>query len=163
MSEPAIHIFNHNAMATNFQVRIAGEEKNYAGQAAQTAFALTDQLEAKLSRFRTHSEISQIGHLAVGEKLRLTEPVFACLKLAQKMEFRCELGTRFVAVKLHAIADAVCRVKAVDRVRFQLLALEDAVEHLLAVLEQAARLLTNDFVVENLRVAAAQFEGVEER
>ncbi len=87
MSEPVIHIFNHNAMATNFQVRIAGEEKNYAGQAAQTAFALTDQLEAKLSRFRTHSEISQIGHLAVGEKLRLTEPVFACLKLAQKMEF----------------------------------------------------------------------------
>jgi thiamine biosynthesis lipoprotein len=85
MSE--IHTFNHHAMATHFQVRIANEEKLYAEQTAQTAFALTDQLEAKLSRFRVHSEISQIARLAVGEKLRLTEPVFACLKLAQQMEF----------------------------------------------------------------------------
>jgi len=87
MNEPVVHVFNHHAMATHFQVRIANEEKLYAEQTAQTAFALTDQLEAKLSRFRVHSEISQIAQLAVGEKLRLTEPVFACLKLAQQMEF----------------------------------------------------------------------------
>ncbi len=85
MSE--IHVFNHNAMATQFQVRIAGEEKTYAAQAAQAAFALTDQLESKLSRFRANSEISQIAQLAVGEKLRLTEPVFACLNIARRMEF----------------------------------------------------------------------------
>ena len=85
MSE--IHVFNHRAMATQFQVRIAGEEKTYAAQAAQAAFALTDALEAKLSRFRADSEIAQIARLAVGEKLRLTEPVFACLRVAQKMEF----------------------------------------------------------------------------
>jgi len=85
MSE--IHVFNHNAMATQFQVRIAGEEKTYAAQAAQAAFALTDQLESKLSRFRANSEISQIAQLTVGEKLRLTEPVFACLNIARRMEF----------------------------------------------------------------------------
>src|SRR5258708_7879651 len=45
MNEATIHIFNHNAMATQFQVRIANEEKGYAAQAAQAAFALTDQLE----------------------------------------------------------------------------------------------------------------------
>ena len=37
MSEPVIHVFNHNAMATQFQVRIAGEEKTYAAQTAQAA------------------------------------------------------------------------------------------------------------------------------
>ena len=84
MSE--IHVFNHTAMATQFQVRIAGEEKDYAAQAAQAAFALTDNLESKLSRFRANSEISQIAQLIPGETLRLTEPVFACLVLAKTME-----------------------------------------------------------------------------
>ena len=84
MSE--IHIFHHTAMATQFQVRLAGEEKTYAAQAAQAAFALTDELESKLSRFRANSEIAAIAQLVVGETLRLTEPVFACLALAKKME-----------------------------------------------------------------------------
>jgi thiamine biosynthesis lipoprotein len=85
MSE--IHIFNHSAMATSFQVRIAGEEKTYAAQAAAAAFALVDNLENKLSRFRANSEIAQIAQLDVGEKMRLTEPVLACLRIAQRMEF----------------------------------------------------------------------------
>ncbi len=87
MSESGIHVFNHNAMATQFQVRIAGEDKTYAGQTAQAAFALTDELEQRLSRFRANSEISQIAQMVPGEKLRLSEPVFACLRLAQRMEF----------------------------------------------------------------------------
>jgi thiamine biosynthesis lipoprotein len=84
MSE--IHVFNHHAMATQFQVRIADEEKTYAAQTAQAAFALTDELESHLSRFRPNSDISQIAQLALGEKLRLSEPVFACLEIAKKME-----------------------------------------------------------------------------
>ena len=86
MSEPAIHIFSHQAMATEFQVRIAGEEKTYAAQTAQAAFALTDKLESSLSRFRPNSDISQIAQLAPGEKLRVGEPVFACFEIAKKME-----------------------------------------------------------------------------
>ncbi len=82
MSE--IHIFNHSAMATQFQVRIAGEEKTYAAQTAQAAFALTDDLESRLSRFRANSDISQIAQLAPGERLRLSEPVFACLEIEKK-------------------------------------------------------------------------------
>ena len=81
-----IHVFSRYAMATEFQVRVAGEEKGYAGQTAQAAFAVTDQLELLLSRFRANSEISQIAQLAPGETLRLSEPVFACLELAQRME-----------------------------------------------------------------------------
>jgi thiamine biosynthesis lipoprotein len=84
MSE--IHVFNHRAMATQFQVRIADEEKTYAAQTAQAAFAVTDDLESRLSRFRANSEIARIAQLGVGEKLRLTGPVFACLKIAKKME-----------------------------------------------------------------------------
>ena len=81
-----IHVFNYHAMATEFQVRIAGEEKGYAAQTAQAAFALTGQLESLLSRFRANSEVSQIAQLAPGETLRLSEPVFACLELARRME-----------------------------------------------------------------------------
>ena len=84
MSE--IHVFNHHAMATQFQVRVADEDKTYAAQAAQAAFALTDGLESLLSRFRANSDISQIAQLAPGGKLRLSEPVFACLEIAKKME-----------------------------------------------------------------------------
>jgi thiamine biosynthesis lipoprotein len=82
----SIHVFNHHAMATQFQVRIAGEEKTYAAQTAQAAFALVDKLESHLSRFRASSDISQIAQLAPGESLRVSEPVFACLEIAKKME-----------------------------------------------------------------------------
>jgi thiamine biosynthesis lipoprotein len=84
MSE--IHIFPHHAMATEFQVRIAGEEKAYAAQSAQAAFALTDGLESSLSRFRPNSDICRIAQLAPGERMRVSEPVFACLEIAKTME-----------------------------------------------------------------------------
>jgi hypothetical protein len=47
-----IHQFNHRAMATHFEARIADEDKAYAAQAAQAAFGLADELEKQLSRFR---------------------------------------------------------------------------------------------------------------
>lgn len=84
MSE--IHLFNHHAMATQFQIRIADEQKTYAAQTAQAAFAVTDELEAHLSRFRANSDIAQIAQLGPGEKLRVSEPAFACLEIAKKME-----------------------------------------------------------------------------
>jgi thiamine biosynthesis lipoprotein len=81
-----IHQFNHRAMATYFEVRIANEERTYAAQAAQAALDLLDKLESHLSRFRPNSDISQIAQLAPGEKMRLSEPAFACLEIAKKME-----------------------------------------------------------------------------
>jgi thiamine biosynthesis lipoprotein len=102
MSE--IHVFNHHAMATRFQVRIADEEKTYAAQAAQAALALTDDLESHLSRFRANSDISQITQLAPGEKLRVSEPVFACLEIAKKMELATHgaFSVTAAALKTHA-------------------------------------------------------------
>ena len=81
-----IHQFNHRAMATYFEVRIADEERDYAAQAAQAALDLVDKLESRLSRFRSSSEIAQIAELSPGERMRLSEPAFACLEIAKKME-----------------------------------------------------------------------------
>jgi len=83
---PDIHIFNHHAMATHFQVRIANEERAYAAQAAQGSLDLLDRLESHLSRFRANSDIAQIARLTPGEKMRLSEPAFACLQIAKRME-----------------------------------------------------------------------------
>jgi len=84
MSE--IHQFNHAAMATHFQVRIASDEKEYAAQAALAVFDLLDSLESRLSRFRTESDITRIADLAQGETMRLSEPAFACLQIAKRMD-----------------------------------------------------------------------------
>lgn len=81
-----IHQFHHRAMATFFEVRISDQERTYAAQAAQTAFDLVDKLESQLSRFRITSEIAQIARMSPGEKLRLSEPAFACLEIARRME-----------------------------------------------------------------------------
>ena len=73
-------------MATHFEVRIADEEKTYAAQAAAAALDLLDKLESHLTRFRANSDIARIALLAPGEKMRLSEPAFACLEIAKKME-----------------------------------------------------------------------------
>jgi FAD:protein FMN transferase len=81
-----IYQFNHRAMATHFQVRIANEERTYAAQAAQAAFDILEALESRLSRFRPNSEIAQIAALRPGDKMRLSEPAFACLEVARRIE-----------------------------------------------------------------------------
>ena len=73
-------------MATHFDARIADEERTYAAQAAQAAFDLLDKLESHLSRFRPSSDIAQIAQLTRGQKMRLSEPAFACLQIAKQME-----------------------------------------------------------------------------
>jgi FAD:protein FMN transferase len=81
-----IHQFNHAAMATHFQARIACDERAYAAQAAQAAFDLLDSLESRLSRFRIDSDIVRIADLEPGDRMRLSEPAFACLEIAKRME-----------------------------------------------------------------------------
>jgi thiamine biosynthesis lipoprotein len=73
-------------MPTFFQVRLAGEDRSYSAQAARVAFDLLDRLEGFLSRFRETSEIQAIATLTPGEQMRLAEPVFRCLEIAQTME-----------------------------------------------------------------------------
>lgn len=81
-----VHQFNHAAMATHFEARIACDDKVYAAQSAQAVFDLLDSLESRLSRFRTDSDIARISDLAPGEMMRLSEPAFACLQIARRMD-----------------------------------------------------------------------------
>lgn len=81
-----VHTFRHHAMATYFEVRVVHEERGYAAQLAQAAFDLVDRLESQLSRFRTNSEVARMASLGPGEMMRLSEPVYACLEIADRME-----------------------------------------------------------------------------
>lgn len=61
--------FAHEAMATVFEIFVAGREEAYAGQAARAAFGEIDRLERLFSRFDPASEISRVGRLRAGETL----------------------------------------------------------------------------------------------
>ena len=64
---PPLHRFAHEAMFTQFELWIAGEEPGYAGQAAAEVFAEVDRLESRLSRFVENSEISRLNTLVERE------------------------------------------------------------------------------------------------
>lgn len=85
-STAPIAIHRHHAMATVFEVRIAGEEAAFAAQAAHATFDVVDKLEALLSRFHPGSEIAALSRLAPGESLQVSEPTATCLALALDVE-----------------------------------------------------------------------------
>jgi len=70
-SRAPVHAFAHEAMATAFEIFVAGKERTYAGQAARAAFDEIDRLERLLTRFDPSSETSRIGRLGPGESLRI--------------------------------------------------------------------------------------------
>jgi FAD:protein FMN transferase len=72
----------HDAMATSFELRLAGVDADYAGRAATEAFRLVDRMENLLSRFREDSEISRIGRLRDGDAMRVSPETFDCLRIA---------------------------------------------------------------------------------
>jgi len=72
----------HTAMATTFEVVIAGETAEYARQAAAAAFGEISRVEQVLSRFLEHSDVSRINRLAPGESTRIGVEAFECLELA---------------------------------------------------------------------------------
>lgn len=88
MSDAAspIAVHRHHAMATVFEVRIAGEEPAFAAQAAHAAFDVVDRLERLLSRFNPDSEIAALARLLPGESFRLSEATATCLALALDVE-----------------------------------------------------------------------------
>jgi len=84
--------FAHEAMNTTFEILIAGQELEYARQAAAAAFAEIDRIEAKLSRFVENSDVARINacfarsHRHGAERpIRIDIETFECLLLAQRM------------------------------------------------------------------------------
>ena len=78
-------VLGHNAMATRFEVHVAGQPPAYAEQAAAAAFAELDRLEGLLSRYQETSEISCINRLRPGESMRVSPDTFDCLEVALRM------------------------------------------------------------------------------
>ncbi len=71
--------FNHEAMATTFQIVVAGRPADYARQAAAAAFRELDRLENELSRFIETSDIARANQLAPGESVVLGDDALQCL------------------------------------------------------------------------------------
>jgi thiamine biosynthesis lipoprotein len=74
--------FRHEAMATYFEVIIAGQEQEYARQAAGAAFRELDRLENTLSRFIESSDISRANRLELGASTIIGHETLECLLIA---------------------------------------------------------------------------------
>jgi FAD:protein FMN transferase len=72
-------------MSTTFEIFIAGQDPEYAGQAAQAAFRELDRLELELSRYIPFSDVSNINALAAGEAITIDLSVYECLQEAARI------------------------------------------------------------------------------
>jgi thiamine biosynthesis lipoprotein len=78
------HRLGAHAMATEFQIFIAGTSETKAHLCAAEALRDLEKLEAELSRFRNGSDISRLNHLTPGEITPIGEATFDCLTLAKE-------------------------------------------------------------------------------
>jgi thiamine biosynthesis lipoprotein len=79
------HRFSHQAMATSFEILIAGNDRTYAAQAATEAFACCDRLESLLSRYREQSDIVRLNRAPLQSSVLLSQETFACLEQAARL------------------------------------------------------------------------------
>ena len=77
-----MHTFQHEAMATHWEVVVAGQERDYSQQAAEATFRELDRLESILSRFIESSDISRANNLGRGETTSISDETLDCLLLA---------------------------------------------------------------------------------
>jgi thiamine biosynthesis lipoprotein len=82
MAEGGFHRFQHRAMATMFEIMIAGEEFAFAEGAARAAFEEIDRIEQELSRYSPNSDITRINDLGPHRSARVGLDAFQCLKLS---------------------------------------------------------------------------------
>jgi FAD:protein FMN transferase len=74
--------FQHEAMATHWEIAVVGQPRDYARQAAEAAFRELDRLETVLSRFVESSDISRANGLRPGATTIITHDTLECLMIA---------------------------------------------------------------------------------
>lgn len=77
---------HHRAMATEFELTIAGDEEvdeRYAASAARAVFEEIDRLENELSRFLPISDVARLQQLRAGERAPVGLAALDCLALAE--------------------------------------------------------------------------------
>jgi thiamine biosynthesis lipoprotein len=77
--------FRHEAMATYFEITIAGQDPEYARQAVGAAWRELERLENELSRFVESSDIARANRLARGETMSLGVDALECLLLSAEI------------------------------------------------------------------------------
>lgn len=92
--------FEHQAMATQFLIRIENEEDDYAENAAIQCFQLLDELEGKLSRFVADSDISRINKMNTEDQLPLETETWQVMKQAIQVQ-QWTSGTFDIGVAEH--------------------------------------------------------------
>lgn len=81
----AFERFSHEAMATSFDVFIAGHPRDFARQAAQEVFRDLDRLEGELSRFVESSDISRANRLPRDGSTIIGEDAMRCLLISAEV------------------------------------------------------------------------------
>ncbi len=79
---PSINAFPHEAMATHWEIAIAGQERDYARHAAEAAFRELDRLETLLSRYVESSDIARANRLTRGATVGISPETLECLLIA---------------------------------------------------------------------------------
>lgn len=78
--------FSHEAMATTFQILVAGPDRgDYFRQAAAAAFRELDRLESELSRFIESSDVGRANRIADGETITIGDDAMQCLLVAARI------------------------------------------------------------------------------
>jgi thiamine biosynthesis lipoprotein len=80
-----IHRFEHQAMATRFEIFLYHAEMKYAQQVVQAVFSEVDKLEQELSRFIENSDIARINRLANHESVTVGPDTLACLQMCKQI------------------------------------------------------------------------------
>ncbi len=77
--------YSCEAMACEFEITIAGCDRETALGAAMEGFEIVEQLEQRLSRFVEGSDVSQINTLTAGKCIVIGDDAIACLQIAREI------------------------------------------------------------------------------
>jgi len=76
--------YQHRAMATMFEIMVAGEDPAFAAGAALAAFEEIDRLEQDLSRYSANSDITRVNNLLPHGSVQVGLDAFQCLRLSRQ-------------------------------------------------------------------------------
>ncbi|MDF7799719.1 FAD:protein FMN transferase [Pontiellaceae bacterium B1224] len=74
------HSFKYEAMTTEFEVIIVGQEQEYARQASGAVFREIDRINDLLNKYDARSDIGQVNLLGPGESIRVAIETLECLE-----------------------------------------------------------------------------------
>ena len=80
-----LHCFAHVAMNCDWEIFIAGDDGEYARQAAFAAWDEVDRIEEQISRFMPGSDVMRLNSAQPGEEIRIGPAALDCLLLADEI------------------------------------------------------------------------------